>query len=188
MAVRELLRMGDPRLYQVARPVSESDWSDLRALIQDMEDTMEAAEGTGLAAPQIGVPLRVVIFEVDGERAGDPSDSVPRTILINPTITILDAGLQTGLEGCLSVPGMRGWVDRYRAIRYTATNLDGQTISRDAKGFHATVIQHELDHLDGVLYPMRIADPKLFGFSGEIIAAAMQQGGADPCGPPSDDA
>jgi len=171
MAVRDILRMGDPRLLEVARPVRETDWPTLPALVADMEDTMADAEGTGLAAPQIGVPLRLVIFEVDGARGTPPEVSIPRTVLINPVIKVIDTALQREIEGCLSVPGMRGWVERYRVISYRGLDLNGDSIERTACGFHAVVVQHEIDHLDGVLYPMRIKDPRLFGFSEEILAA-----------------
>lgn len=166
MSERTILRMGDPRLLRVARVVEEADWSSIPELLEDMRDSMDAAGGTGLAAPQIGVDLRVVIFEVAADRDG--GIEVPLTVLINPQIDVVNATLEPGLEGCLSVPGMRGVVDRPVAISYTGVDENHQSIHRQASGFHARVVQHEVDHLDGILYPMRIKDLSLFGFSDEL--------------------
>lgn len=167
MAQQSILRMGDPRLLRVARAVQDDDWPSIEPLLADMHDTMIAAGGTGLAAPQIGVDLRVIVFEVAGERNDD--HSVPVTVLINPEIEIVDPTLQAGLEGCLSVPGMRGVVDRYTSIRYRALDQHQRPIARDASGFHARVVQHEADHLDGILYPMRMQSLERFGFNDEIL-------------------
>lgn len=164
MAVRSILRMGDPLLLQVAAPVTEFDTPALHALVRDMFDTMAALNGAGLAAPQIGVSQRVVIFGVDANPRYPEVEPVPTTVLINPKIEILDQRTEDGWEGCLSVPGMRGLVSRYLKLRYSGQNQHGEPISRMAEGFHARVVQHECDHLDGILYPMRIRDMRLFGF------------------------
>lgn len=166
MTVRSLLHMGDPRLLRHAEPVTDFDDPDLRALIADMEDTMRAANGAGIAAPQIGVNRRVVIFGT-GEPVARYPDAPPiaRTVLINPVIDILDAQIQEDWEGCLSVPGLRGWVPRATRIRYRGQDATGAAIDRTVEGFHARVVQHECDHLDGVLYPMRMRDFTRFGFT-----------------------
>jgi peptide deformylase len=166
MTVRTLLKMGDPRLLQQARPVNEFDTSALHELIADMQDTMAAAHGAGLAAPQIGVDLQVVIFGTDAPNPRYPdAPIVPRTVLINPVITPLGDEEEEGWEGCLSVPGLRGVVPRHRRIRYPGRDPPGRRIDRDVDGFHARVVQHECDHLQGVLYPMRMRDFSRFGFT-----------------------
>lgn len=165
MAVRTVLRMGDPLLLQRAQEVEKFDTSELHALIRDMHDTMEAMDGAGIAAPQIGVSLRVVIFGVGKNPRYPDAEQVPYTVLINPVITRLGDDMEDGWEGCLSVPGMRGIVPRYSRIHYTGFDPYGQHIDRIASGFHARVVQHECDHLDGILYPMRIADLRTFGFT-----------------------
>ncbi|MGE5115660.1 MAG: peptide deformylase [Betaproteobacteria bacterium] len=165
MAVREILRMGDPRLLRVAQPVREFGTRELIALVDDMFDTMAAAEGAGLAAPQIGVDLRLVIFGFDRNERYPEAPPVPRTILLNPVITPLDATMEEGWEGCLSVPGLRGVVPRHARIRYRGVDEHGRPIEREAEGFHARVVQHECDHLDGVLYPMRVRDFTRFGYT-----------------------
>jgi peptide deformylase len=163
--IREVLRMGDPRLWQVSRPVERFDTPELRALLADMRDTMAHLDGAGLAAPQIGVGLRVVIFGVRSNPRYPGVDEVPDTVLINPAIEPLSGEMEEGWEGCLSVPGMRGWVPRYRSLRYRGFDEKGKAFERAVAGFHARVVQHECDHLDGVLYPMRIRDFTRFGFN-----------------------
>lgn len=166
MTIREILKMGDPRLLRVAPPVTQFDTDELHLLITDMLDTMHAANGAGLAAPQIGVDLQLVIFGTDAVNPRYPdAPVVPRTVLINPVITALDADKDDGWEGCLSVPGMRGVVPRYSKIRYTGFDPYGDSIDRTVEGFHARVVQHECDHLLGVLYPMRMTDFKQFGYT-----------------------
>ncbi|HEX6997935.1 MAG TPA: peptide deformylase [Gammaproteobacteria bacterium] len=171
MTVRTVIRMGDPRLRRVAEPVGELDTRALHALVEDMMDTMEAYNGAGLAAPQIGVPLRVVIFGVEANPRYPDVEPVPFTVLVNPRLEPLDDQLEQGWEGCLSVPGMRGLVPRYRRIRYTGWDASGREIERVAEGFHARVVQHECDHLDGVLYVDRITDKASFGFIEELQAS-----------------
>jgi peptide deformylase len=166
MTVRTLLKMGDSRLLQQARPVTEFDTPALHELLADMQDTMAAANGAGLAAPQIGVDLQVVIFGTDAPNPRYPdAPIVPRTVLINPLITPLGDEEEEGWEGCLSVPGLRGLVPRHRRIRYQGRDPQGRRIDRDVDGFHARVVQHECDHLQGVLYPMRVRDFTQFGFT-----------------------
>lgn len=165
MTIREVLRMGDARLLQQAEPVSDFGSHALDALLQDMRDTMRAYNGVGLAAPQIGVPLRVVIFGVEKSPRYPDAESVPDTVLINPVLTPLSDAMEEGWEGCLSVPGMRGLVPRHTLLRYQGRDEHGALIDRTVSGFHARVVQHECDHLDGILYPMRIRDLKDFGFS-----------------------
>lgn len=158
--------MGDPRLLRVAQPVREFDTPQLHALLRDMQDTMVAANGAGLAAPQIGVDLQVVIFGTDAPNPRYPeAPPVPRTVLVNPTITPLSAEEEEGWEGCLSVPGLRGVVPRFRRIRYGGFDEKGRPIEREAEGFHARVVQHECDHLVGKLYPMRVRDFSKFGYT-----------------------
>ena len=172
MTVREILKMGDPRLLRIARPVEAFGTPELRALIGDLFETMHAVHGAGLAAPQIGVDLALVIFgarEGAGANARYPdAPPVPQTVLINPQITPLDDAEEEGWEGCLSVPGLRGVVPRFARIRYTGFDPQGRRIDREAEGFHARVVQHECDHLIGKLYPMRITDFSKFGFT-EIL-------------------
>jgi peptide deformylase len=165
MTVRSILRMGDPRLLQHAAPVTEFGTPQLAALVADMFDTMAAAGGVGLAAPQIGVGLQVVIFGFEHSERYPDAPAVPQTILLNPLITPLDDALEDGWEGCLSVPGLRGVVPRHRRIRYQGVDPQGQAIDRTVDGFHARVVQHECDHLIGTLYPMRVRDFSRFGFT-----------------------
>ena len=165
MSVRTVLRMGDARLLQRADPVSDFGSDALQAFLQDMRDTMQAQNGVGLAAPQIGVPLRVVIFGVDKNERYPDAEVVPQTVLINPVLTPLSDEMEEGWEGCLSVPGMRGLVPRHTKLRYQGRDEHGTPIDRTVSGFHARVVQHECDHLDGILYPMRIRDMRDFGFS-----------------------
>jgi peptide deformylase len=169
MAVRPVLRMGDERLLRISQAVERFDTPELHALIADMEDTMQALNGAGLAAPQIGVPLRVVIFGIMANPRYPDAEPVPQTVLINPVITPLDAGMDEDWEGCLSVPGMRGLVPRHLRLHYQGFDIHGAAIDRTVQGFHARVVQHECDHLDGVLYPMRIRDLRNFGFTGELF-------------------
>ncbi|WP_233881415.1 peptide deformylase [Paraburkholderia flagellata] len=163
--IREILRMGDPRLLSIARPVDHFDTPELHELIADMFDTMQAANGAGLAAPQIGVDLQVVIFGFEQNERYPEAPAVPQTVLINPVIHPLSHDMEEGWEGCLSVPGMRGAVSRYSMIRYDGFDQYGTPIERVAEGFHARVVQHECDHLIGKLYPMRITDFSKFGFT-----------------------
>lgn len=166
MTVRYILKMGDARLLRVAEPVTAFDTPELHALIADMQDTMAAVNGAGLAAPQIGVNLQLVIFgstSVNPRYPGRPL--VPRTVLINPVITPLGAAEEDDWEGCLSVPGLRGVVPRWSRIRYTGYDEKGTPIDREVNGFHARVVQHECDHLIGKLYPMRVRDFSRFGFT-----------------------
>jgi peptide deformylase len=166
MPVREILKMGDPRLLRVAQPVREFDTPQLHALIADMQDTMRAANGAGLAAPQIGEDLQLVIFGTDAPNPRYPdAPPVPRTVLLNPDITPLGAEEEEDWEGCLSVPGLRGVVPRWRRIRYSGVDESGRRIEREVEGFHARVVQHECDHLAGTLYPMRVRDFSRFGFT-----------------------
>lgn len=165
MTVRTILRMGDSRLLQPAQPVNDFANGELRALIEDMQDTMQAAGGVGLAAPQIGVGWQLVIFGFESSVRYPDAETVPQTILINPLITPLDEATEDGWEGCLSVPSLRGLVPRYRAIRYQGYDENGQPIDRTVSGFHARVVQHECDHLQGMLYPMRMRDFTKFGFT-----------------------
>ncbi|MDP3540123.1 MAG: peptide deformylase [Azonexus sp.] len=165
MAVRTLLRMGDPRLLEVASPVTDFDSPALHALIADMFDTMAAADGVGLAAPQIGVGLQLVIFGFEKSERYPDAEEVPQTILINPVITPLSDEEDLGWEGCLSVPGLRGEVPRFSRIRYQGLTPQGEPIDRSVEGFHARVVQHECDHLIGKLYPMRIRDMNRFGYT-----------------------
>lgn len=165
MAARPVLRMGDPRLLQRAEPITNFGSHELQALLADMRDTMHALDGVGLAAPQIGVSLRVVIFEVNANPRYPDAKSVPQTVLINPVLTPLSDEMEEDWEGCLSVPGMRGLVPRYTKLRYQGRDEKGGSIDRTVSGFHARVVQHECDHLDGILYPMRIGDMRNFGFS-----------------------
>jgi peptide deformylase len=167
--IRPVLRMGDPRLWQKSLPVEQFDTRELQDLLRDMRDTMAHLNGAGLAAPQIGVPLRVVIFGVTANPRYPDIDPVPDTVLINPVLTPLSGEEEEGWEGCLSVPGMRGWVPRFRKLRYSGYDETGRRFEREVEGFHARVVQHEVDHLDGVLYPMRIRDYRRFGFIEELF-------------------
>jgi len=169
MAVHNVLRMGDPRLLQVAAPVTEFNTSALDALIQDMFDSMASLNGAGLAAPQIGVGKRVTIFGVESNPRYPDVEAVPTTILINPQLEFLGQEIAEDWEGCLSVPGMRGLVPRYVRLRYSGFDRNGGHFSREVSGFHARVVQHECDHLDGILYPRRIRDLINFGFEEELF-------------------
>jgi peptide deformylase len=169
MPVREVLRMGHPVLRERAKPVEELASPELRALVADMKETMKAMNGAGLAAPQIGVSQRVVIFGVDTNPRYPDAEPVPFTVLVNPAITLLTREIENDWEGCLSVPGMRGVVPRYTKLRYTGFDEEGNPIDREADGFHARVVQHECDHLDGILYPQRMTDMRTFGFTKELF-------------------
>jgi peptide deformylase len=171
MAVKKLLRMGDPRLLEIARPVRDFATPALEELIEDMFDTMAAAGGVGLAAPQIGVGLQVVIFGFEKNERYPDAEAVPQTVLINPTITPLSDDEELDWEGCLSVPGLRGEVPRFSRIRYQGFTPARQPIDRSVEGFHARVVQHECDHLIGKLYPMRIRDFSRFGFTDVLFPA-----------------
>ncbi len=183
MAILKIARMGHPVLMRVAEPVADPKAPEIRRLIADMVDTMADAPGIGLAAPQVHVPKRLVIFHipeararaaaearVDGQGGPVPDDveAVPMTVLINPVIEPLGDDQEPGVEGCLSLPGMLGMVPRYTRIRYTAVAPDGSTVDRQASGYHARVVQHECDHLDGILYPMRMTDLTTFGYADEM--------------------
>jgi peptide deformylase len=169
MAVREILKMGDPRLLRVAQPVREFHAPALRALIDDMFETMAAANGAGLAAPQIGEDLQLVIFGFDHNERYPEAPAVPKTVLINPTVTPLSDEIEAGWEGCLSVPGLRGVVPRFARIRYTGFDPQGRPIDREADGFHARVVQHECDHLIGRLYPTRMPDLSKLGYTSVLF-------------------
>lgn len=169
MAIREILKMGDPRLLAVAQPVERFDTPELHGLVADLFDTMAAADGAGLAAPQIGVGLAVVIFGFDRNERYPEAPAVPRTVLVNPQIEVLGPEEEEDWEGCLSVPGMRGVVPRWARIRYRGFDQSGAPIDREAGGFHARVVQHECDHLIGTLYPMRIRDFGRFGYTSVLF-------------------
>lgn len=168
MAIRDILKMGNPDLLKVSEPV-DFEKDDLATLIEDMKETMKANDGAGLAAPQIGVFKRLVIFGFDTNDRYPEADSVPFTVLINPIITPLSDEKENGWEGCLSVPGLRGVVPRYTHIKYEGYDAEGNKIEREVEDFHARVVQHECDHLDGILYPMKIEDYRYFGFHEEIF-------------------
>jgi len=169
MAVHEILKMGDPRLLRMAQPVRAFDTPELHALVADMFDTMEAARGAGLAAPQIGVDLQLVIFGFASSERYPEAPPVPRTVLLNPQIAALDQEVVEGWEGCLSVPGLRGVVPRHARIRYTGFDLQGRPVERVADGFHARVVQHECDHLIGRLYPTRMTDLTKLGYTSVLF-------------------
>ncbi len=169
MAIREVLKMGDPRLLEPARPVEDFASLELAQLIVDMHETMRALNGAGLAAPQIGVGLQVVIFEVNANPRYPDAESVPFTVLINPLLSAPSDAMEEGWEGCLSVPGMRGLVPRHIFLRYQGFDVAGQPVDRSVSGFHARVVQHEVDHLRGILYPMRIRDLRYFGFTDTLF-------------------
>ena len=170
--VHPILKMGDPRLLKISAPVTAFDTAELHALVADLIDTMQAAHGAGLAAPQIGVPLRVVIFGFERNPRYPDAEAVPFTVLCNPVLTPLGTDMDDGWEGCLSVPGLRGLVPRFRRLQYTGFDAYGAPIERTVDGFHARVVQHECDHLDGVLYPTRIRDLTQFGFADVLAASA----------------
>jgi len=177
--IRDVLRMGDPRLLQRSAEVEKYGTPALEALLADMRDTMLAEDGAGLAAPQIGVPLRVVIFGVEQNPRYPDAEPVPYTELINPVLIPLGDEMEEGWEGCLSVPGLRGVVPRYARLRYSGVDPQGRRIEREAEGFHARVVQHECDHLDGILYPMRVEDFSRFGYTDVLFP--------DPANAPPDD-
>ena len=175
MPIRNVLRMGDARLWQHAEPVIHFDTPQLHALLADLRDTMQALNGAGLAAPQIGVALRAVIFGVQHNSRYPDAESVPETVLINPFVTPLGETMEEDWEGCLSVPGLRGLVPRHAHIRYQGRDEYGALIDRSVSGFHARVVQHECDHLDGILYPMRIRDLTKFGYNEELFPGREMQ-------------
>jgi len=187
MAILKIARMGHPILRQVAAPVADPTAPEILTLAEDMIESMHDASGTGLAAPQIHVPLRMVVFTVYPERAraedGPEADGVPLTVLINPEIEPLNEEKQLGWEGCLSIPGMMGEVPRFTHIRYSAYDLNGERFTREATGFHARVVQHECDHLDGILYPFRIEDMKRFGFTEELTRRGRSSEPSEPKDP-----
>lgn len=174
MAIRPILRIGDPRLREVSKPVEAFDTPELHELIEDMFETMEAADGAGLAAPQIGVLQRIMIFGVDENPRYPDEETVPTTVLINPEFSVVSDEIEGFWEGCLSVPGMRGYVERRAKIKYRGFDELGMLIEREAEGFHAIVFQHEYDHLDGILYTDRLADPKKFGYVDELTATQSE--------------
>ena len=181
MTVRTILKMGDPRLLRIAPPVPAADFDSdaIHLLVSDMFDTMHAVNGAGLAAPQIGVDLQLVIFGTDAPNPRYPdAPIVPRTVLLNPVITALDAAEESDWEGCLSVPGLRGVVPRFVHIRYTGVDQYGDPIDRTVSGFHARVVQHECDHLIGKLYPMRVRDFTQFGYT-EVLFPGLTAGDDD---------
>jgi peptide deformylase len=173
MPVRKVLRIGDPRLREIARPVPDYDTPELHALVGDMKDTMDAYDGAGLAATQIGVLQRVMIFGIASNPRYPDVEPFPMTVLVNPAYEVLSAERTSGWEGCLSVPGMRALVPRNSRIRYRGFDEFGQAIEREVDGFHARVFQHEFDHLEGVLYTDKIEDPLSFGFTEELQAAKL---------------
>jgi peptide deformylase len=169
MAVRTVLKMGHPLLRQVAEPVAVFDAAQMSELLTDMEDTMRALNGAGIAAPQIGVSLRVVIFEMRENPRYPHVAPIPFTVLINPRLEPLGQEMEEGWEGCLSVPGLRGVVPRYRRLHYSGLDAQGQSFERTVEGFHARVVQHEVDHLDGILFPQRVEDMTRFGFEDALL-------------------
>jgi peptide deformylase len=169
MTIREILKMGDPRLLRVAPPVERFATAELRALAADMFETMRSVHGAGLAAPQIGVDLQLVIFGFSRNDRYRDAAPVPETVLLNPVIEPIGDDEEEGWEGCLSVPGLRGVVPRFARIRYRGFDLEGRPIERDAEGFHARVVQHECDHLRGILYPMRVRDFTRFGYTSVLF-------------------
>ena len=173
MAIQPILRIGDPRLREVANPVEAFDTPELHELIDDMFDTMEAADGAGLAATQIGVLKRVMIFGVDSNPRYPDAEQVPTTVLINPEFSVVSDEVAGVWEGCLSVPGMRGYVERRARIKYRGFDQFGMMIEREADGFHAVVFQHEIDHLNGILYPDRITEREKFGYTNELTTAGI---------------
>ena len=170
MAIKTVLRMGEPLLLEKAQVITRFDTPELHALIQDMQDTMTAMNGAGIAAPQIGVSLQVVIFGVGSNPRYPDAEQVPYTVLINPTLSFIGDEIESDWEGCLSVPGMRGIVPRYTRLHYKGFDQYGNAIDRLVSGFHARVVQHECDHLSGILYPMRITDLSQFGYTDVLFA------------------
>lgn len=179
MAILKIARMGHPVLKRKADPIDDPTTPEIRQLITDMIETMDDADGAGLAAPQVHVPLRLVIFHVPAPRAeqedGESAEGVPLTILINPQIEPMGEDMIEGLEACLSLPGLAGRVPRYRRVRYRGLDHEGRTIEREAEGFHARVVQHECDHLDGILYPMRMSDLSTLSFASELGREAPRE-------------
>lgn len=177
MAILKIARMGHPVLLQKASPVEDPTSAEIRKLVADMMETMEDANGAGLAAPQVYVPLRLFVFRVRADRASGDADDVtmPNTVVINPTLTFVGDDTRLRWEGCLSIPGLRAAVPRSWRIRYTGVNTEGQPVDREVTGFHAGVVQHEYDHLDGVMYPMRMKDFTQFGFNEELARVAEQE-------------
>ncbi len=171
MPIRDVLRMGDPRLLEQAAPVEAFDTPELHALVEDLRDTMAANQGAGLAAPQIGIGLQVVVFGVESNPRYPDAESVPYTVLVNPVLEPLSDEMEEGWEGCLSIPGLRGRVPRFSELRYRGFDPHGHPIDRSVSGFHARVVQHEYDHLAGLLYPMRISDLRRFGFTDVLFPA-----------------
>ena len=172
MAIRPVLRMGHPILREVAAPVERFGTRDLRELVQDMDDTMRSRNGAGIAAPQVGVSLRVVIFEITVNPRYPQAEPVPYTVLVNPELEPIGTDREEGWEGCLSVPGLRGLVPRWQQLRYRGFDIEGRPIDRTVAGFHARVVQHEVDHLDGILYPMRITDLRNLGYEDVLFPSA----------------
>ena len=172
MTLRKIMKMGEPVLLAAAEPVREFNTPELHQLVADMHETMLASDGVGIAAPQIGVSLQVVIFGFEDSPRYPEAPAVPWTVLINPTLTPLSDEMEEGWEGCLSVPGLRGSVPRYTLLRYQGFNLAGEPIDRIAEGFHARVVQHECDHLQGILYPRRIVDLTRFGYTDVLFPGA----------------
>ena len=174
MAILKITRMGHPVLLRRADPVPDPGAPEIRRLVADMMETMEDAPGVGLAAPQVFQPLRLFVFRVPGDRLGEDPDDSPmgNTVLINPELELIGDDRILGWEGCLSIPGMRAAVPRAKRVRYRGVDCDGNLVSREASGFHARVVQHEYDHLDGILYTMRMTDFSLFGFNEELTKAA----------------
>ena len=169
MTIHAILKMGDPRLLRLAPPVERFATPELRTLVADMFETMRAVNGAGLAAPQIGVDMQLVIFGFDRNERYPEAPAVPATVLLNPVIEPIGDVMEEGWEGCLSVPGLRGIVPRFARIRYRGFDVEGRAFERDAEGFHARVVQHECDHLNGVLYPMRVRDFSRFGFTSVLF-------------------
>ena len=169
MTIETVLKMGDPRLLARAKPVADFDTPELHELVKNMIETMRALNGAGLAAPQIGVDLRVVVFEVNGNPRYPEVEPIPLSVLINPVLTPVGEEMEEGWEGCLSIPGMRGLVPRHSRLRYSGRDFSGQFIEREVGGFHARVVQHECDHLEGMLYPFRIRDLRNFGFGAALF-------------------
>lgn len=175
MAVKEVLRMGDPLLLEVAEQITRFNTRELNELVKDLFDTMAKQDGAGLAAPQIGVSQRVVVFGVEANPRYPEEEEIPYTVLINPLIEPLSDDTAEGWEGCLSVPGLRGLVSRYSHIRYSGVDQYGMKIVREVRDFHARLVQHECDHLDGILYPQRMSNLRAFGFEAELEKAAEQE-------------
>ncbi len=179
MAIHKVLRMGEPGLLQISKPVTDFNTAHLDQLLVDMWDTMQATNGAGLAAPQIGINLRVVIFGFDNNPRYPDALDIPTTVLINPEIYIIGDEMEESWEGCLSLPAMRALVPRYKNIRYSGYDANGQPFTREVTGFHARVVQHECDHLDGILYPQRITNMQSFGFREELEENGLMT--AQPC-------